>query len=82
MEENVVEDFRRHVFGGGHGKLFEVGEEEAAAEVDEFYSLDKGVSSTKVLSFSGFQQNVLGFKVRMDNVVAVDQKQSFDDFND
>jgi hypothetical protein len=74
LEEDVVEYFRRHVLGSGHGELLEVGEEEAAAEVDEFDPADEADVPRVVLPL-GPQQDVLCFEVGVHDVVAVDQEE-------
>jgi hypothetical protein len=72
LEEDVVEDFRRHVLGSGHGELLEVGKEETAAEVDELHSSD--VAAPRTLLPLHPEQDVLSLEVGVHNVVAVDQQ--------
>jgi hypothetical protein len=81
LEQNVVEDLRRHVFGCGHGELLEVGEEETAAEVDQLDSSDVVHSLSQFFFSAGLEQNVLSLEVGVDDVVAVYQKEGFDYFN-
>ena len=61
LEHDVVEYLRRHVLWSGHGELFQVCEQEAGAEVDEFELLDIGALG---LEFAlDLDQDVLGFEV-------------------
>ena len=81
MEKNVVEDLWRHVLGSGHGELFEVGEEETAAKIDEFDPSDVVHARSHIFLSSGFEQNVLGFEVGVDDIVTVDEEECLDDFD-
>ena len=74
LEEYVVEYLWWHVLGSGHGELFEVGEEEAAAEVDELDAADVADVPDVVLAL-GPEEDVLGLEVGVHDVVAVDQVQ-------
>lgn len=75
LEEYVVEYLRGHVLRSGHGELLEVGEEEAAAEVNQLDSADVADVPDVVLPL-GAQQDVLGLEVGVHDVVAVYQVES------
>ena len=81
LKKNVVEDLWGHVFGSSHGELFEIGEEETTAKIDKFNSSDVINTRSHIFLSSGSEENVLGFEVGMDDVVAVDEEECLDNFD-
>jgi hypothetical protein len=80
LEEDVVENLGRHVFGRCHGELLQVGEEEAASEIYEFHSSDEADIARVLFAFCS-QEDVLCFEVGVDDVVGVDQEERLADLH-
>jgi len=72
--ENVVEQFRAHVFRGGQFVLFQIFEDEAGPVVDEFELVG--------LLFLHFQQDVFCLYIRVDYLVLREQIQGLRDLHD
>jgi hypothetical protein len=65
--DDIVQNFRWHVFGCGHGELRNVFEFEAGTVIDEFdLSEIEGVRLTVMQLV--FYEYILCFEVRMDNL--------------
>ena len=72
--ENVVEQFRAHVFRGGQVVLLQIFEDEAGSIVEEFELVG--------LLFLHIQQDVFGLYIRVDYLVLGEQIQGLGDLQD
>ena len=61
--------------------MFEVGEEETTAKIDEFDSSDVVDTRSHIFFSSGSQEDVLGFEIGVNDVVTVDEKECLDYFD-
>ena len=61
--------------------MFEISEKETTSEVYQFDSSDVVESWSHIFLSPSFEKNVLSFKVGMNNIMTVDEKESLDNFN-
>ena len=61
--------------------MFEIGEEETTAKIDEFDSSDVINTRSHIFLSSGSEEDILGFEVGMDDIVTVDEEECLDNFN-
>ena len=61
--------------------MFEIGEEETTAKIDEFDSSDVINTRSHIFLSSGSEEDILGFEVGMDDIVTVDEEECLDNLN-